>query len=327
MKSDSNPLFILGTPRSGTKLLMNLMNNHDQIVLANEFESHIYILRKWHHKNIKENFNNIYEDLIDNYYYLEINRCKNINISKNDIKSRLKKYDIFEILEVFLRLTASLENPEKYNAKIYGQKSINLMKSPKGINFYYPKSKLIHIVRDVRNCSLSSYKAWNTNIFRYSQRWYDDVNNLEIFFKKISKDRKLTLKYEDLIEDPQNQLEKICQFLNIKFSNKMNIVNQNVENLGDAKGARSIINQSNKKYLNFFSNNEIKKIESITFPMLNKFKYDYNYSGFLKGIPVSVLFFYKICDFINKTLFTIKELGILKLFYILKIRILSQIKK
>tara|TARA_Y100001980_G_C14556662_1_gene349161 strand:+ start:4328 stop:5311 length:984 start_codon:yes stop_codon:yes gene_type:complete len=327
MTTNTDPIFILGYPRSGTKLLMNLINNNREVLLANEFESHIYILKKWYNKNISRNFDKIFNDLINTPYYLELDRINKINLSIKDFEDKINNYDLNEIIEVFIRITSYYDNPQKKSTTLYGQKSINLIRSPKEINFFYPDSKFIYIIRDVRNCSLSSFKAWKTNIFRFAQRWYDDITNLEKFLEDISHERKLMIKFEDLIDNSSNELKKICNFLNIKYSDNMNVLNKNVENLGDARGSKVIISQSNMKYLNFFNSNQIEKIESLTYVLLKKYGYEFRYDGDLKRVPNYKMFYFKILDFKNKILFNIKERGIINFFYILKIRILSQIKK
>ena len=94
MTTNTDPIFILGYPRSGTKLLMNLINNNREVLLANEFESHIYILKKWYNKNISRNFDKIFNDLINTPYYLELDRINKINLSIKDFEDKINNYDL-----------------------------------------------------------------------------------------------------------------------------------------------------------------------------------------------------------------------------------------
>jgi len=143
----------------------------------------------------------------------------------------------------------------------------------------FPECKVIHIIRDVRDQCLSCMKAWNKDPFLSAQMWSDDI-------KKCRKDARLycsaneyfELKYEFLLDNPTKELSEICSFLGIEYEEKMLVLKQPAENLGDTKHNRKIVKENKYKWKTKMSKEMIKKIEMICFDMLCETGYEIAYA-------------------------------------------------
>jgi hypothetical protein len=94
-------------------------------------------------------------------------------------------------------------------------------KTPKNVYAFYFLAqfdfiKLIHIVRDCRDVILSHHPNHKQKYWVDIERWNNDVQTGLNHFKQC-----LTVKYEDLILDTKNTLQKICNHIEIDFDENM----------------------------------------------------------------------------------------------------------
>ncbi|MBD3279060.1 MAG: hypothetical protein GF388_12235, partial [Candidatus Aegiribacteria sp.] len=224
-------LFVVGSPRSGTKLLCGILNNHDQIMLASEFDSHARLLKEWGDNDPHANFESFFNDLSKSGYFIKCSH-RGHKISKESYYKSIEHLTTAEALLVFLRYMIRSTRNKDINTSIIGQKSPHLIDRIEIMDRYYPNAKFIHIIRDVRNCALSSRNAWNTNIYRYAQRWYFKNSSYLKYADKNNEDRFITIRYEDLVNNSERQIRKLCDFLGVSFKNKLDRFNEPTEHYG-----------------------------------------------------------------------------------------------
>lgn len=80
-----------------------------------------------------------------------------------------------------------------------------------------PRAKFIFIVRDGRDVVASLYKRTG-HLEQSVTRWID-ANR--VVMRRSLADNAIFLRYEDLIQDPEAQLTRLCSFLAIEFHPKM----------------------------------------------------------------------------------------------------------
>lgn len=308
IQTSGGPFFIIGKPRSGTKLLARILEQHPYIALEVSETQFIpnYLRRQELIKDlhIKSNFIRFYNSVIQTTYFKTYH--KNL-ISADEWYELCTDYSFYNVLEVLLKYYSNqLDNPKS----VWGDKSNNYITHVKLLKHHFPTSKFIHIVRDVRDASLSSYKAWRTNIFRYSQRWYNDINKICKDFEQISDSDYFEFRYEDLLKDPEKIIKKCLDLLGLEFYRDMLTFHKPSEAVGDAKGYKSIKSNNFQKYKKYYSKDRILKIEKITWPLLKKFGYDHEYDGKVKKISKIMLTYYQFFDVINRFIFDIKNAGV-----------------
>ncbi len=91
----------------------------------------------------------------------------------------------------------------------------------------FPQAKFIHIIRDPR-AVVASYvsaahyiRANGRNPIRAIEKWayaYDAHSNIQ---NVLGADRYIMLTYESLVSNPQPELDRLCEFLNLPFDEQM----------------------------------------------------------------------------------------------------------
>lgn len=197
------PIFVIGSPRSGTTVLGKCFAKHPKIAGA---EESLFLLLMW----------TIFSDL-----YLGDNKRK---------FSFLKDYtNIEEMLESIKcfsdRIITGLI--EKQNKVYYIDHTPWYGMIFPFINLLYPDAIFIHLIRDGRRVvrSLSnSYKngfGWaGKNIQERSELWANVVKH-GIKIKAYLPQQYLEVKYEDFYEHPVGVLKSISKFVNLDFNQAM----------------------------------------------------------------------------------------------------------
>lgn len=307
------PLFIVGMPRSGTKLLRDLLNNHPDIAIP-DIETNL--IPTWE-KNWKrygdlsnrKNFHKFYRKMLSLSYFNYMNE-KGCLIVADAWYKYCKDFTIAGVFEALIRHDAKAGYD---SMKIWGDKSPLYFRHIPLLKDIFPKARFIHIIRDVRDYCLSINMAWRKNMFRAAQRWCNDVQKFKICSKGIQSDY-IEVRYEDLIAEPDMVLKKICDFLNIEYYPQMMHLSAPTENLGDAKGLREIKKDNKEKYSYSMKPDIQKKIEAIAMPVLKMYGYPLKYAAENIRINSIELFYYKLFDGINLFRFSVKEKGFLNAF-------------
>ena len=297
MLTDRVPLFIVGMPRNGTKLLRDLITNHKDVAIPHiETEC----LPAWYARYSNSNFSDrslflkFYTEATGGAYFMHQKRAGIKVINENEWFERSKKGDIGKVFEELIK-----HDVEWKNGQIWGDKSPSYINHLELINKLYPNAKVILIVRDVRDYCLSINKAWGKNIYRAAQRWYDSITEALFQIDKLGNNG-LCLKYEDLINDPKTQMQLVCKFIDVPFDDNILKLSNPSENIGDAKGRVEIVASNFGKWKKHLSTSSINQIESYTWPLLQKLNYETtHYHSDIKRLSNAQNTLYKLLDGYN----------------------------
>lgn len=249
MSDFKNPLFIVGLPRSGSTLWLNIFANNPKIFRMNE----MFFLTPWHkdfryfirrqvgdlsiEKNIKK--------MIELIFSCE--RISGITSSfwNSDIKQvndpNLKNKLLYKILESDKSLESIFKIMIEEITRFYGC-SRCCVKFPVYVNHvpkllqWYPKCKIIHITRDPRAIAISK-----TNDPGGTKKRIEKYPLIRFFIKKVmvffviiqyawtSKlhckykniENYSLFRYEDLLSDPERAIKELCEFVEIDFVPEM----------------------------------------------------------------------------------------------------------
>jgi hypothetical protein len=302
------PLFIVGMPRSGTKLVRDLLNNHPFIYIA-EIETNF--LQIWQNKWSKygdlsklNNFKKFYNKMKKYTYFMYMEENNKL-IKYYDWYHLCKDYTIQDVYESLIRHDTNISN---HNV-IWGDKSPDYLRYLKNLNDLFPEARFIHIIRDVRDYCLSINKTWGKNMLRGAQRWCNNINEAQKT-SKILGSRYIEIKYENLITDSESVLKALCDFLKIDYDNKMINLKKPVENIGDAKKLKKIKSDNKDKFIRSMDIETKYKIEAIAGNMLRKNRYNVEYSGKTFTLSRLKMIYYQIQDFTNRVKFNTKQKGI-----------------
>ena len=306
MSTFKGPLFIVGKPRSGTKLLYRLLSNHPQIKLADEMQFLPFLLKKkkfYYDLSHFQTFLKFYNTLSKSHYFTYKKRRKCL-LSAKKWYSLCDNFTMEGVIETLVRYyTKSLNDPNI----IWGDKSPNYTNQAGEIKKYFKQAKFIHIIRDPRDAATSAHRVWGTNIYRFAQRWYNDINKLHKDQKYFDNDTCLEVTYEDLVSMPKFTVDRILKFLGLSAVEEILTLKQPSENYGGAKGWLKIKKDNTTKYLAQMDYTDRLIVESITYPLLKHYGYQYTYQGKKVKINESQMLIYKFSDFFNRLIFEIHQ--------------------
>ncbi len=293
------PLFIVGMPRSGTKLLRSLLNQHPKIKIAgNETEFLPHIVENWSHfGDLSEypKFLLFYNKIIKYRYFINREKEHGQLIDKNAWFKSCRAYTPEGVFEALIRNDTACDYDSQV---IWGDKSPSYIKHITLLKELFPKARIIHIIRDVRDYCLSINKAWGKNMKRAAQRWVQNIEKARSDSAPLKNDY-LEVKYEELLENPKVVLIKICYFLEQNYVDRMIKLKVPAEHVGDAKGKTTIVRENKEKYLYLMKPSVKNRIESIAASVLKASGYPVDYSGRIHRLSSCSMLFYQILDGIN----------------------------
>lgn len=228
---DMEPIFICGHRKSGTTMLLNIFDNHHDLLVyphdINIFYTFEYYFK---HKKIFSK-KRIYERL-EKVIFNDLNKKKEVkkSLSINKFKKlffeelKNKDLNIKNILNVLMLSFAQIS--KNYNNKVIC-KETSLEIYFEEILKIWPKAKFIQIIRDPRdNVSAimdglhKRYKKFGdsresilfSSIFRIGLSL--EMGN---FYKKNYKTNFKQIKFENLVQNPKKEIKILCNFLKIDF--------------------------------------------------------------------------------------------------------------
>lgn len=273
-----DPLFIIGTERSGTNLLRLLLNTHSHIAIP-------------HPPHIMKNFfklEPLYGDLnVDvNYKKLIADVVKMVELHPYPWEIKLDREMIFNdarernLINVFFSIyNQYLKNTRK---KRWGCKSTFMIYYVALVLRYYPSSKFLYMVRDGRDVAASAKKSiFNRYCVYYTANLWKEEQQLGIYWlSKLTRDNIILIKYEELLRHPEEIVKSICSFLGESYQ-------ENMLNFFRTKEARKsgsmsiswnntskpIIKDNFEKFNTALRKSEICLFEAIAGPELDYFSY------------------------------------------------------
>ena len=208
--------FILGRPRSGTTLLASLFDAHPNVVLPFECPLIINIHSKY------SKITNWNEDLIREFSHDVYNQRKftGWRLSEKEIFDHLINYSGGNSFETIIKALYIKFNSffDKSEIQIIGDKNPVYSIYPEKLLKLFPSAKFIHLTRDYRDNILSikkvDFEAPITALLAFRWRFAEKT----IYKAKIKfPDSFYSIRYEDLVRNPQKYLMDICVFLGINY--------------------------------------------------------------------------------------------------------------
>jgi hypothetical protein len=213
--------FIVGRARSGTTLLQTLLDAHPSIIVP--FESCIIMHLKSKYANCK-NWNNNTIDHFLKDIFLERKLKQSWRLDVESIREQIYSIPPAERNYALLTKILYLNYPsvfEQSTIKLIGDKNPIYTLFIKDLIELFPNAKFLHIIRDYRANILSNKDAFSIkSIATLANAWGYHNNEVERMKQKDPK-RFLMLKYEDLASSPMQEMQKICEFLQLSYDSKI----------------------------------------------------------------------------------------------------------
>ena len=217
------PVFVIGSERSGTTLIMAILGCHPRIAVPEV---------TWYYPRFKP-YLHTYGNLAnkDNFRTLALEMAHGLRMPywRMDIDPDTFADEITqraaEIEQSFAGVFAAMF--ERYAA--HEDKPRWGEKTPYNI-FYldqiledFPNAQFVYIYRDGRDASaeLLDSAFGPTNIYSAARIWKDGQDAALAFRKKLSDDQWFDIKYEELVLEPVDHLQRLCSFLGEDYTDDL----------------------------------------------------------------------------------------------------------
>jgi len=292
------PIFVIGSPRSGTSVLYSILAQHNELCwfskstlkkfVSKTYLDFIYLRRRvFDIRKLKYPL-----DDFGPRYFTTIEPPIELGYLWDEVFSGFWDCNIIEknIPKIFdlIKLTMKQNNKNRFLAK-FPTLSIQIPSVLK----VFPDAKFIHIIRDGRAVVQSMLKRSeespngffgipprnysnmkeHDNITNHAIQWMDILDEIQKSSKNLSKQQFFEIKFEDLVSNPEEWLEKITKFCELNLYSYVYNKNGKIHNL-EGKNSKSWEVLTMKKLEDPNLKYEIdEKMEKIILPTLKKFNY------------------------------------------------------
>ena len=233
----SGPIFIVGTPRSGTTLAARILGKHSRLFMPGEthFFDDIYARR---------NELGDPQDLAARHRILQRLSTLYARYNEPEDQERVQKLFadpiVIERLKMSCRtyqdiLSAFMELQTRAAGKVrWGNNVPKDLFHLQEIQSFYPDAKFVLCMRDVRDFLLSYQNKWRVSSPDQVQRlqqlyhpimtsllWKASVKQMVRAQTFIPPDNLLLLRYESLVERPAETVRQLCDFVGEEFEADM----------------------------------------------------------------------------------------------------------
>lgn len=306
MERDLRLVFVVGMPRSGTKLLRDLLNRNPSIsILPNETHFIPYLARRFGQYgdvSNRENFGRLFDDVRRATFFQRMEQ-RGVRFDEASWYQLLHGPTLRDVLWAFFEHYARLTG-----CRIVGDKTPDYVTQVPLLHSLFPDALFVHILRDPRDYALSMRQAWGKSVDRSVQRWKSQVRKYLADVAAVGAAHH-EVRYEDLIQVPRATLQAICSRLHVPFSESMLHLAAPAENLGDARGLLTVDGRNAGKWRARLARQEIDRIESIAGRLMTEVGYpvdgragDTSPSSFMLGLQ-------KLNDGVNLFRFRIRDCG------------------
>lgn len=256
------PLFIVGMPRSGTKLLRGLLSKHPRIRILAAETDFLSFMEQW----IERHGNPVAPEAFERFA-TELQAGNYFNFRRKATPFRWQEwraacnghFDVGGLFEGFARYEL---DAERGSGLIWADKSPAYIRHIPLIVRHFPGARILHIVRDVRDHCVSMQKTWGKDLRRSAWRWGRDALTAHRQCLTMP-ERCLEVKFELLLQDPELQMRRICLFLDLEFCSGLTELAQSVEGRGDAAGRTDIVRDNFRKFESRLTPKQIAAIETL----------------------------------------------------------------
>lgn len=210
------PFFVIGSPRSGTTLMVQILSRHSRLFIPPETEF-FYLLSLY---GLIDRPFRIPQATRFLDFYLASRPAVMLGLDQiQGLRERLlagaSSYE-----GMFVRLMAVLGEPSE-KAR-WGEKTPHHLHAAEAILTLFPAAPMIALVRDGRAVTRSRLQKqnWEQNIFGAAKLWERDSRRLRRLLRCHEK-RILVVRYEELVNAPRAAIERVCQWLGESFEPQM----------------------------------------------------------------------------------------------------------
>lgn len=294
--NQEKPVFVRGLSRSGGTLLCTILDAHSDLAISYELYPNMLLLEKASNLAVSD-LSDFLDALVASrqikdipiqafplpsyrVFFLRLERGGVSKVEAENLLAQALKQGITfttrDACSNFVKTCCSLKMTKcgklHWGAKMNNRISDYLDK--------WPKAKCIDIVRDGRDVAASQLElgSFGKSVEQVADSWRKTHERF-LTYQASHPENVRVIKYEDLIFDSENSIQKLCEFIEIPFDVKM--MNYHKEDLTlfeanhmSKKNVMSGINsKSVGKWKNVLSHDQVNGFNSVAGEMLTYFNY------------------------------------------------------
>jgi hypothetical protein len=310
------PFFVVGNPRSGTKMLRELLNASPAVwisdVESNFIPRFTREIARYGDLGRFEHFARLAEALEGTRAFWHWER-RGVRPDRRRWFEACPRHDWPGVLTGLFRTVFPLEMPgdaRSWDTVIWGDKTPLYMIEMPLLARLFPRARFIHIVRDPRDCALSSEQAWGNSLLRTAQEWADRVRICRRDGAALGPERYLELRYEDLLADVAGTHGRTCGFLGIPVPAEPGRLARVPENVGAARGETRVVADNQRKWQRRMAPHMRRRFESVCGDLLDALGYEREYPDIDRWrVSTARMRAYRLRDAWRQAQFRRRELG------------------
>ena len=221
--SRGKPIFVIGSERSGTTLIMAILGCHTRLAIpevAWYYPRFRPYLGTYGDLSNPDNFYTLVNEMVHGlrtpYWGMDVNPA----IFARQIADRAMEVD-----QSFPGVVAAMLGyyADYVGKPRWGEKTPYNLFYVQEILEDFPDAQFVNIYRDGRDVCAEFLDAsfGPTNIYAAAELWRDGQQAVKPWREKLSANRWYDIKYEDFVNDPVNQLKCLCEFLGEDYQTQM----------------------------------------------------------------------------------------------------------
>ena len=209
--AEIRPIFVVGSPRSGTTLLRFMLSSHPRIYIPDETGFIPFLLKP----------SQLGQPLTHAEVEKILSRIAKLNYLWRDLVPDVAAFyqNLPEPTLTFLLDALYRQIVAPFKAGRWGDKTPLYVRYIPIIQRIFPAAQFIHVIRDGRDATLSAQRKWGLPRYWYMdnyyllRNWVDNVNFGRKSGALLPEAQYLEIRYEQLVFDPERMLQQVCAFL------------------------------------------------------------------------------------------------------------------
>ena len=208
---DGVPFFIVGSARSGTTLLRVILNAHPNVTVPPESR---FVTELWRHSSevSAERFLSALE---------QHRQFQSWNLPIEAVRTELNDRETVPYAVAIEAVYAAYA--KRVGKERWGDKTPRYVEHIPFISELFPQARFVHLVRDGRDVALSYAKVpfGPKTVAKAAALWALRVCLGVSEGRRLGSDRYKEIRYEDLVDAPEQTTRSLCEFLGIRFDQDM----------------------------------------------------------------------------------------------------------
>src|SRR5262249_32678770 len=164
--------------------------------------------------------------------------------------------------------------PRPWDEILWGDKTPAYMAELPLLATLYPGARFVHLVRDPRDCVLSTQEAWGNTPLRTAQEGADRVRRCRAGGAALGRGRDPGRRYGALVGAGGGRLGAAFDFLGVPTPANAGEFLRVPENLGSARGAGRVMTGERQKWRQRMSPGLRRRIEEVAGDLLDAYGYE-----------------------------------------------------